>query len=155
MPVAQRAHDRTDRMIRALERAGSNPVIGPAAVLAGTAAVGALIWFGDPTNPDGHLPACPTKTLLGIVCPGCGTMRMLYSLMHGDVAGALHYNAVGLVAVVLLAWSFAAYCARVWTGRRWRTWQHGRYSAVVVLVVVVVWFVVRNIPIAPFDSLAV
>ena len=93
-------------MIGALERFGSNPVVGPAAVLAGTAAVGRSSGSVIRPIPDGHLPACPTKTLLGIVCPGCGTMRMLYSLMHGDIAGALHYNAVGLVAVVLLAWSF-------------------------------------------------
>ncbi|GAA3029888.1 DUF2752 domain-containing protein [Gordonia defluvii] len=151
----RRAPDRTDRLIAVAERFGRNRLIGPVAVVVGVAAVGTVIWFGDPTTPGGHLPTCPTKSLLGIVCPGCGTMRMVDSLMHGDFRAAVHYNAVGLVALFLLAWSFVAYCVRLWSGRRWRTWQHWRYSAMVILVVVVAWFVIRNIPIAPFTALRV
>ncbi|NNG96403.1 DUF2752 domain-containing protein [Gordonia araii NBRC 100433] len=142
-------------MIASLSRVSAHPVVGPLVVVAGAAAVGAAVWFGDPTTPGGHLPTCPTKSLLGIVCPGCGAMRMIYSVMHGDLGAAVAYNAVGLVALVLLIWSFAAYCARLWTGRRWRTWQHFRYSSMTILVVVLVWFVIRNIPIAPFTALRV
>ncbi|MGC7322706.1 DUF2752 domain-containing protein, partial [Mycobacteroides abscessus subsp. massiliense] len=74
------------------------------AVVAGAAAAGcAAVWFGDPTTPGGVLPVCPLKALTGLDCPGCGGLRMAYSLMHGDVLGALRYNAVGLVAVGFLA----------------------------------------------------
>jgi len=147
--------DLTGRIFASAGRCAAHPVAGPAVIVAATAAVGAVIWAGDPTTPGGHLPTCPTKALLGIVCPGCGSMRMIYSLMHGDLGAALHYNAVGVVALALLAWSFAAYCARLWTGRRRRTWQHWRYASTTILVVVVGWFVVRNIPVAPFLSLRV
>ncbi len=147
--------DRTDRVVGAVERLGRSPVAGPLAVVTVAAAAGAVIWLGDPTTPGGHLPTCPTKSLLGIVCPGCGSMRMVYSLMHGDLGAAAHYNAVGLVALVLLAWSFTAWCVRLWTGRRWRTWQHFRYSSILVLIVAVAWFVIRNIPVAPFTALRV
>ena len=150
-----READRTDRLIAAGERFAANPVAGPLAVVAGVAAIGTVIWLGDPATPGGHLPTCPTKSLLGIVCPGCGAMRMVYSLMHGDFGAAVHYNAGGLVGVILLAWSFVAYCSRLWFGRRWQTWQDWRYASVTILVVVVGWFVIRNIPIAPFVSLRV
>ncbi len=59
----------------------------------------AAIWVGDPTTPNGPLPTCPTKALLGIDCPGCGSLRMLYSLMHGNLLAAARFNALGLVAV--------------------------------------------------------
>ena len=69
----------------------------------------AIIWVANPTVPGGILPVCPTRALLGIDCPGRGSLRMIYSLLHLDVAGALRYNALGLVAVLLLVWAFAAW----------------------------------------------
>ena len=62
------------------------------------------VWVGDPTTPGGPLPLCPTKLLLGIDCPGCGGLRMLYCLMHGNLLAAARFNALGLVALVLLVW---------------------------------------------------
>jgi hypothetical protein len=127
----------------------------PLAVAASTTLVCAAIWVGDPTTPHGPLPVCPTKALLGIDCPGCGSMRMLYSLMHGDLPAALRFNALGLVAVVLLVWAYGTWTYGRLTGRRIGSWQGQRWSAVVTLSLVVAWFVVRNIPFAPFTGLYV
>ena len=77
-------------------------LVAPVAMAAGAGSVCAAIWFADPTTPGGLIPPCPTRTLLGIDCPGCGTCRMLYSLLHGDLPAALHYNALALVAVIVL-----------------------------------------------------
>jgi len=115
----------------------------------------AAVWVGDPTTPNGPLPVCPTKALLGIDCPGCGGMRMLYSLMHGNLVAAVRYNALGLVAVGLLVWAYVAWTYGRVVGRRITSWQHHRWSAVVALWVVMAWFVVRNIPFAPFTALYV
>lgn len=130
-------------------------LLGPGIVVAGTAVACTAIWFGDPTTPGGPLPLCPTKALLNINCPGCGAMRCVYSLMHGDLPAALHYNAFAVVALGLLAYAFVAYTIGLWSGRRIRSWQHLRYSANILLVVVCVWFVIRNIPVEPFRSLRV
>ncbi|MGH3947606.1 MAG: DUF2752 domain-containing protein [Pseudonocardiaceae bacterium] len=118
-------------------------------------AVSAVVLWGDPTTPGGPLPVCPTKTLFGIDCPGCGGMRMLYSLLHGDIGAALHYNAVSLVIMVLFAWSTTAWAVGRWRGRRLDSWLHWRWAPQVFLVVFVVWFVVRNLPFAPFTALYV
>lgn len=126
--------------------------LGVAALAAG--ACGA-IWLADPTTPGGWLPVCPTKALFGIDCPGCGSLRMLYSLMHGDLTAALHYNALGVVAVVLLVIAFATWTYGRATGRTIRGWQHWRWSPMVALVVTAVWFVVRNLDFGPFPALYV
>src|ERR1700744_6811330 len=102
----------------------------------------AAIWAGDPTTPNGPLPVCPTKALLGIDCPGCGSLRMLYSLLHGNVMAAARFNALGLAAVVLLVWAYLVWTYGRVTGRRIRSWQHQRRAATVTLSLVVVWFVV-------------
>ena len=85
------------------------PLAAPLAVAAAAAGGCAVVWLANPTVAGGILPVCPTKALLGIDCPGCGSLRMIYSLLHLDFASAVHYNALGLVAVVLLVWAFAAW----------------------------------------------
>ncbi|OBF92887.1 hypothetical protein A5791_13540 [Mycobacterium sp. 852002-51163_SCH5372311] len=127
----------------------------PLLVAASTTVVCAAIWVGDPTTPHGPLPVCPTKALLGIDCPGCGSLRMLYSLMHGNVLAAARFNALGLVALAFLAWAYLAWTYGRLTGRQIRSWQHQRWAAAVTLVLTVAWFVVRNIPFPPFSGLFV
>lgn len=130
--------------------------LGPPVGVALTAGlVCGAVWLGDPTTPGGPFPLCPTKALFGIDCPGCGVLRMTYSLLHGDVAAAARYNALGVVAVVLLVWAFAAWTYGRVAGRRIASWQHYRWSAAIALIVVAVWFVVRNIPYPPFTALRV
>lgn len=111
--------------------------------------------MGNPTTPGGPFPVCVFKAQWGIDCPGCGGLRMLYSLLHGDLSAAVKFNALGVVAVVLLVWAYAA-----WTygrlGRRqvW-SWQHHRWSLPVALALVLVWFMVRNLGFGPFPALYV
>lgn len=146
---------RTDRVLNTVTTVARHRIVGPAVVVAGVVGAGTLIWFADPTTPGGIIPPCPTKALLGIDCPGCGMSRAVYSLLHGDLGAALAFNALGVVALVLLAVAFVTYTIGLWRGRRVRGWQNLRYSPAVVLVVTVIWFVIRNLPFAPFDSLKV
>src|SRR6202453_855755 len=127
----------------------------PLMVAASTTLVCAAVWVGDPTTPGGPFPVCPTKALLGIDCPGCGTLRMLYCLMHGDLSAAVRFNALGLVAMVMLVWAYGAWTYGRLAGRRVRSWQDYRWSAQVALVLVLVWFVVRNLGFGPFPALYV
>jgi hypothetical protein len=113
------------------------------------------VWIGDPTTPGGPFPVCPTKALLGIDCPGCGSLRMLYCLLHGNLSGAIRFNAMGLIAVVLLIWAYLAWSYGRVAGRRIWSWQHHRWAAPVLLAVVLAWFVVRNLGFGPFTALYV
>ncbi|ADT98108.1 MULTISPECIES: DUF2752 domain-containing protein [Mycolicibacterium] len=123
----------------------------------GAVAAGAcvVVWIGDPTTPGGMLPECPTKALAGINCPGCGTLRMIYSLLHGDVLAAARFNAVALVGLALLIAAFAIWTYGRAVDREIVSWQHHRWAGAVTLAVVGVWFVVRILPFEPFTQLRV
>jgi hypothetical protein len=136
-------------------RATMRALAPPLAMVAGLGVCCAVVWAGDPTTPGGFLPVCPTKALFGIDCPGCGGMRMAYSLMHGDIPAALHYNAVSFVVVLLFVWSTVAWTAGRLRGRAVDSWLHWRWTPLVFSVVFVVWFVIRNLPFAPFTGLRV
>ncbi|MEB3367895.1 DUF2752 domain-containing protein [Saccharopolyspora mangrovi] len=104
----------------------------------------ALVLAADPTSDAGFpLPPCPIKLLTGLDCPGCGITRTLFSLLRADLPSALHYNALAVLLLPLLAWAWTAWVARRF-GRALPTWTRWRWSPHVLLAVVVLWVVVRN-----------
>ncbi len=80
---------------------------------------------------------------------------MIYSLLHGDLLAAVRFNALGLVALGFLAVAFGTWTYGRATGRPIIGWQHHRWAPYVALALVAVWFVVRNLPFAPFTALRV
>lgn len=109
----------------------------------GTGAVfaGALAYTGiaDPHRPGFLFPVCPFRLITGCYCPACGGIRMTHDLLHGDIGAAVVDNVFLLVGLPLLA-VWLLFCVR--TGRRVAT---APFIATVV-VAVVTWTVVRNLP---------
>lgn len=126
---------------------------GPLLTVAGAAGVCALVWVGDPTTPGGFLPVCPTKALFGVDCPGCGSLRMIYALLHGNLADAVRFNAVAVLALAFLTVAFGGWTYGRIVRRRIVSWHHHRWAAPVTLAVVGTWFVLRILPFAPFTAL--
>lgn len=91
-------------------------VVGASALLAS-----AYVGLVDPNAP-GHYPLCPTKAFTGLDCPGCGGLRAVHSLVHGDITGALDHNAF-VVLVVLPG------AVLLWARWLWRTWKGSDASA--------------------------
>lgn len=130
-------------------------MLAPAAVAGAALGCCVVVAFTDPTTPGGVLPPCPTRALLGVVCPGCGSLRMIYSLLHGDIGAAVHYNAVAVLVLPLLLMAFLTWTAQRWTGRPIRGWQRWRWAPMVAGIVLGGWLLVRNLPFPPFDVLRV
>ena len=75
-----------------------------------------------------RLPSvCLNRHLFGF-CPGCGTVRAMSHLLHGDLAGALECNVNCLVVLPLMlglaAWSITS------AFRAWRDRQRARSPVV-------------------------
>ena len=62
----------------------------PVATIAGLAAATVALHVRDP-HVSGSWGYCPLS-LLGIYCPGCGGLRAVNDLTHGDLAGAASSN---------------------------------------------------------------
>ncbi len=90
------------------------------------------------------LPPCPVLQLTGWQCPGCGSTRALYSLLHGDVATAFAMNPLLLAAygsaLLLLGMAVAERVGRLRTARVFSV------AAVAVVVVAAIYTgVLRNL----------
>ena len=73
----------------------------PAALLFMTVAASVLFFF-DPAV-YGFYPPCLFKTIFGHACPGCGSLRAMHQLLHGNVAAAWAMNKPIVVGLPLAA----------------------------------------------------
>jgi len=89
-------------------------------------------------------PVCPFHQMTGLWCPGCGTTRALHQLLHGNLAAAFRFNLLSMsmlpVAGYLIVRGDTSTLKPAWI------WA--------LLVVVVAFGVLRNIPAYPFTLLA-
>ena len=53
-------------------------------------ALAMLFWF--PPIEYGFYPRCLFHALTGLNCPGCGTLRSVHYLLHGQLATAFQLN---------------------------------------------------------------
>lgn len=130
----------------------SHRLLALAAAAAFTAA--AAILYRYPPTDQSFYPRCMFNYFTGLHCPGCGATRCLHALSHGDVQQAAAYNVVFLVVLpFLLIW-----LARIWysavTGRTLHRIRFPTWSIHVFLIIIMGFWVLRNLPFWPFNLLA-
>jgi len=89
------------------------------------------------------LPRCMFHQLTGLYCPGCGATRALSAMLHGDLKSSLHNNLLlfpllALIAVLIVKPEISL----------------KRPVAIAIVAVVLLFTILRNIPVAPFTYLA-
>lgn len=73
-----------------------------------------ILWIAVNSMFDWRFTVCPTKTLLGIPCPGCGTTRAAMMIIGGDLKGGIMMNPnIILIAAILVCAPFILW-ARLW-----------------------------------------
>lgn len=58
--------------------------------------VGAFLY---PYIPGHDLPICAIKIATGLDCPGCGMIRSVSALLHGNFLESLRFHPLGIVVV--------------------------------------------------------
>ena len=105
---------------------------------------GLAIVYRFPPAEYSFYPRCPIYLTTHWLCPGCGSTRALHALLHLDIPGALHYNALFTVLFpfVCLWLGFICY----WTLRydRFPRLVFPRSLAVALGVMVVLFTIARN-----------
>lgn len=121
---------------------------GAAAMAAGAG----LVTYFEPTTA-GFFPVCPLYSLTGFACPGCGLTRGFHALFHGDVVGALDYNAMLPFFAALIGFGFVSLLYFAVRGRRIPVNLLHPNALWVFFVLLLVFGVTRNLPWYPFTVL--
>ena len=119
----------------------------------GFLATGAVVlWFINPATASG-LPTCPWWTLTGTYCPGCGSTRALHQLLHGHLLRGFGLNPLMVLTLPYLGYALLRYLLAAWGIRLPE--PHIPAAALYAFAgVVVAFWILRNIPAAPWSWLA-
>ena len=114
-------------------------------ILSGIVIGGAGLFFLYFHNPASTrwMPQCAFYRLSGFYCSGCGTTRALYVALHGNFLTAMRYNLLLFPLLILIL-------VLIWKPRLGlRPWV-----AFSILIIIVLFWILRNIPLYPFVLLA-
>ncbi|GGV44744.1 membrane protein [Actinomadura cremea] len=116
--------------------------LGVAVLAAG--AVG-YIAAVDP-NAQGHYPTCPFLALSGYQCPGCGALRTVHAVAHGQLGEAVALNVFTVTMLPVLAFFWVRWAVARARDRPTRTKAADPRLIWAFFAVVIVFWVVRNLP---------
>jgi hypothetical protein len=108
-----------------------------------------FLFFFDPAK-SGFYPPCPFHAITGFYCPGCGSLRAIHQLLYGNPAVAFGLNPLMILSLPFLGCALIYYTVKpslpgAYIPALW-IWA--------ILLIIVLFWVLRNIPLYPFTLLA-
>ena len=121
--------------------------------LVAAAAAGVMLALFDPATSR-LFPPCPVRYFTGWYCPGCGSLRALHQLLHGNLRSAWAMNPLTIALLPFLTYSLASHA--MWQVRGWPLPQILLPPACVrgLGAAIILFGIIRNLPIHPFNLLA-
>ena len=128
-------------------------------------AVAAILCFAYlmfQENPSGQwqafFPKCMLYRTTGLHCPGCGCQRAIHHLLNGRLLLALQHNAMLIIALPWLLWEAVRasllYLKLPVPRFMKRRWRFSGKQAMLIVVAVTAFWLLRNVPCQPFELLA-
>lgn len=111
------------------------------------------LYLFEPSSSSIYPPS-PFRALTGLYCPGCGTLRGLHQLLHGNFRAALGFNPLMLLSLPYLIYSYVRYSLPAFTNYKVRPlFIQPNWIWWIVKITLAYW-ILRNIPFVPFSFLA-
>lgn len=123
-----------------------------ALAVAACAAGALLLWREDPAVSSAF-PPCPVRALTGLYCPGCGALRALHRLLHGELSAAFRMNPLVVLLCPLILFGLAQH-ASPRLAPRWAAERASPRTVWLVFALLVGFGVARNLPWGPLRLLA-
>jgi hypothetical protein len=123
------------------------------AIVAMAAGALSFVYLLDPETSDVY-PPCPFLALTGFYCPGCGTLRALHQLTRGHPLAALDLNPLMMLLLPFVAYFLASHAMLAVTGRPLRRFFVRPALIWTLLGIILVYWLLRNVPGYPFTLLA-
>ena len=115
-------------------------------------ALAVLFWY-DPVE-SGVFPPCLFHAITGWHCPGCGSARGLHQLLHGHPLVAFGLNPLMVLSLPFVSYGLISQILYVCSRRRLPgVFIPARWIWALLAVIILFW-ILRNIPRYPFSLLA-
>lgn len=111
-----------------------------------------FILYSIPPTENSIYPPCIFHKITGLYCPGCGSTRAIHSLLHLEIRKAFAYNPLVVIFLPFISLWLLISIYRIKKGQSTIILPNG--FALFFLILIVSFWVLRNIPIYPFNLLA-
>ncbi|MBV1888330.1 MAG: DUF2752 domain-containing protein [Urechidicola sp.] len=105
-------------------------------------------------DPSRMFLNCPIYATVGIYCPGCGSQRALYDLLHLNIIGVFEHNLLFAFGVMLVAYQIIITSINSVFNKNIKNLLYHKKTPIVILIIVVIFWILRNITKYPFNWLA-
>lgn len=128
-------------------------LVATVATLAAVAAAVVMLRIFDPAT-SGVFPPCPLQYLTGWYCPGCGSLRAIHQLLHGNLRAAWAMNPLTVVLSPFITYGLTSHLLFELRGQGLprlflpAVWIRALCAAIIL------FGIARNLPGYPFDLLA-
>ncbi len=112
-----------------------------------------LYYFSNPSGSN-YFPKCPFYTLTGFYCPGCGSQRALHQLLHFKIIETLNYNALYILGLGTIIYNILINALNVYFNKNYYNILYHPKTPIIIGIIIVLFWVLRNIDIYPFNILA-
>ncbi|MCU1500916.1 MAG: hypothetical protein JWM12_270 [Ilumatobacteraceae bacterium] len=127
----------------------------PVACCTALAGAALVVAHNDPAASNSHFPGCAFHAATGLWCPGCGLTRGVHALLNGHIGQALSANVFTPFVVVALVVLMISWLRTAWGRSALRLRPIAQRRLMVVgPAVVLLYGVLRNVPVAPLRTLA-
>jgi hypothetical protein len=102
-----------------------------------------VLFLFDPSRYHFY-PVCPLYQTTGLLCPGCGTLRAVHQLAHGNFAAAWRLNPMFVVLSPVGLWLVVREALWQLTGKRLPGLVTHRFFLWLLVASLIVFGILRN-----------
>ena len=113
----------------------------------------ALYFNWDPSK-IALFPKCPFYEITGIYCPGCGSQRAIHDIINGNLLDGLRHNYLILLVIFVIIYKGYIIFRTLVLKQAGVNLLHNPRVTNTILVLVLLFWVFRNIDFFPFNELA-
>lgn len=112
-----------------------------------------VLFVFNPASSSIFVP-CPFHRLTGLYCPGCGSLRAIHQLLHGNLPAAFGLNPLMVLSLPFLGYWFISCGVLAVRNRPLASIIIPSFCIWLILVIILLFWILRNIGAYPFTLLA-
>ncbi len=112
-----------------------------------------LYFYVNPSSVN-FLPKCPLYVTTGIYCPGCGSQRATYELLHLNILGVFRQNALYVLGILILIYHLIISILNSFFHKNSYNYIYHPKTPWILLIIILIFWILRNLPFYPFNLLA-
>ncbi len=114
----------------------------------------AFLYFNINPSEVNFLPKCPLYLTTGIYCPGCGSQRATHHLLNFNFVGVLQQNILYIIGLLILGYHLIIISLNSIFEKNIYNYLYHPKTPIFLLIIIVIFWILRNIPYYPFNILA-